>query len=201
MTAVLAIGDDDGCKPEKSEPQVPSSPRIQPRRNFDNGPGVTNGYLTNRIGRLKVAQIVLSIFAMVLIRPRYQDACVEYLFLFVTFNAPIVTGVLLWDEITNGENIKKFLTTAGYNFDRLMLFYCSGMALLYYSLSFGMLASFVGFYNPKTNILAGVIGMIVAGAYGYHWWLLFRERVFRQQIVEKAAELHQQGPSEVIPVA
>lgn len=151
-----------------------------------------NGYLRTKCGKLQLAQIILGVMAVVFTRPR-SDANIEYVFLILCIHAPLLTAVALWDSL-NGNKLRDLFGLDSI-WEQLQLRAIAALAVLYYVAAFAMLMFFIPHYNPRTNILAGVMGMLASAAYGYHWWLLYREQVLRKKVAEQAAQAYARPPS------
>ncbi|XP_058830740.1 uncharacterized protein LOC131689564 [Topomyia yanbarensis] len=153
-------------------------------------PNHNNGQRRLKCGKLKTVQIILGVLVLVLIRPRFRDANIEYIQMFVTCNATLLTTVLLWDKVRRSLEWDRVCD------GKLELYYTGVVAVLYYSASFGMLACYIGYYNPRTNIEAGLVGMLASFAYGYNWWLLYREQVLSRLRIDCAEETNRSRQKE-----
>ncbi|XP_055523449.1 uncharacterized protein LOC129717513 [Wyeomyia smithii] len=125
-------------------------------------------YTRRDCGKLKAAQIILGFTSLVLIRPRFRDANVEYWFMFLSLNSILLTA------LTSGVQLRKLLLLHRAWTARFELYYNGILAVLFYAASFWMLANFIGYYHPRTNILAGIFGLLTSIVYGCNWWLLYK---------------------------
>ncbi|XP_058447980.1 uncharacterized protein LOC131428229 [Malaya genurostris] len=148
----------------RSEPFPEGSSSSKSSTNH-NGPHRNNTHV-----KLKAAQIVLGLLVLVLVRPRFRDANIEYFQIFVAFNSTLLTALLLCNKVRRSLELDRV-------FRGLELYYTGTVATLYYSTAFGMLLYYVGYYNPRTNILAGLVGLLAGFVYGHNWLLLYREQV------------------------
>ncbi|XP_065077546.1 uncharacterized protein LOC135700816 [Ochlerotatus camptorhynchus] len=133
--------------------------------------------------RLKLIELSLGFLAQFLIHRRPpHEAGVEYTFLFVTFNASLLTLANLLDGCINGE-FRKLLQLDDC-WDEVELYYSGIVALIFYSGSFWMVATFIGYLDLSglANTLSGLVGMVACLVYGYQWWLLYRRRMLERDL-------------------
>lgn len=179
-------------------------------------PGVANrydnGYLRIKCHKLELAQIVsnfdfilvylpnatlnvylsppqtLGLIALALTQPDHLagQTGFGYVFQFLALHLPLLTAIALWDGLS-GKRLATVLQL-GPVWSRCELYFNFGAATLYYVGSFAVLSTSIGHYNPETNILAGVAGMLACLGHGYQWWLLFRENAMKCAVEDKVRE-------------
>lgn len=105
------------------------------------------------------------------------------MFQFLALHLPLLTAVALWDGLS-GKRLATVLQLGPV----WELYFNFGAATLYYVGSFAVLGTSIGHYNPRTNILAGVAGMLACLGHGYQWWVLFRENALRRAVEDEVRE-------------
>ncbi|XP_062551116.1 uncharacterized protein LOC134216172 [Armigeres subalbatus] len=131
-----------------------------------------------RCNKLKCFQIGLGFLAVLLVQRRPPgEAGIEFAFLFLTFHSSVLTLIILLDGINIGALRKVLQLDQCWN--RVELYYTGVVGLLMYSVSFWILATCLGYssYPSSVNILAGAVGIANCLVYGFHWCLLFQQRM------------------------
>ncbi|KAL1401436.1 hypothetical protein pipiens_006598 [Culex pipiens pipiens] len=153
-------------------------------------PGVANrydnGYLRIKCHKLELAQITLGLIALALTQPDHLagQTGFGYVFQFLALHLPLLTAAALWDGLS-GRRLATVLQLGPWVWE---LYFNFGAATLYYAGSFAVLGTSIGHYNPRTNILAGVAGMLACLGHGYQWWVLFRENALRRAVEDEVRE-------------
>ncbi|XP_058830762.1 uncharacterized protein LOC131689581 [Topomyia yanbarensis] len=166
MTVAITLSEGKGTTlaPEAPRPQCAAC-----------GLRIKNSYLRSKSGILQIAQIVFGIVALALIR-QTNEYIISFLFMNLTFHASLVSAAILWDGMSEGRLRKVFelepeVWTTG-------ILYLTGIVgLLYYLHAIGMVGFFMWVWNPETNIVAGVFGILACLAYAYNWFVLYKARI------------------------
>ncbi|XP_055640674.1 uncharacterized protein LOC129778046 [Toxorhynchites rutilus septentrionalis] len=165
-----------GSSSEKPSPQPPTME-----------PTPSGSYFKSKHGKAKVAEITFGLIASILLISFRWLTITEYGFLFVAFNATLLTTIVLWDNV-HGEKLRNLLAVS----TRVDQRYNAIVALLFYIFSFYVLAVSGKMYDTGFKIATGVTGMLASFAYAYNWGLLRRERLLEGTIAANVDEFDQE---------
>uniref|UniRef100_A0A182UBJ2 MARVEL domain-containing protein n=1 Tax=Anopheles melas TaxID=34690 RepID=A0A182UBJ2_9DIPT len=124
--------------------------------------------------RLRVAQLLLTIGALALIRPQYNDG-VQWTTLFALCHTFVISFVLLWDQHCSGTVVRSQLPLLDWR--RLELWYTAIATVALYGLAYGVLFAHKGYGGWYVcNWVSSVLTLLTALAYGGETWLQLRDK-------------------------
>ncbi|XP_053661457.1 uncharacterized protein LOC128710425 [Anopheles marshallii] len=123
--------------------------------------------------RLRLVQLLLSIGALSLIRPQYNDVF-QWTTLIVLCHSFVISFVLFWDRRCSGTIVRNLLPLL--NWRRLELQYTAGVTLVLYVLSYTLIFAHKGYRGTVAcNWISTVLSMLTALVYGGETWVQLRD--------------------------
>ncbi|XP_050072662.1 uncharacterized protein LOC126560747 [Anopheles maculipalpis] len=133
-------------------------------------------YTMNRAGirnRMRLLQLLLSIFALAFTRPQYNEGF-QWIALFVLCHSFVFSFVLFWDRRCCGTIVRALLPLV--NWRRLELYYTGGVTLALYVLSCGLMFAPKGYGGTVTlNWTSAIFTLLTALVYGGETWVQLRD--------------------------
>uniref|UniRef100_A0A182P0V9 MARVEL domain-containing protein n=1 Tax=Anopheles epiroticus TaxID=199890 RepID=A0A182P0V9_9DIPT len=124
--------------------------------------------------RLRMAQLMLTIGALALIRPQYNDA-MQWTTLVVLCHTFVLSGALLWDRHCGGAIVQRHLPLLDWRLHELQ--YTGAATLALYALSYGVMFAHKGYGGSVAcNWVSSVLTLLTALLYGGETWIQLRNQ-------------------------
>lgn len=133
-------------------------------------------YTMNRAAirnRMRLLQLLLSIVALALTRPQYNDGF-QWVTLIVLCHSFVLSFVLFWDRRCCGTIVRSQLPLLDWR--RLELYYTGGASLTLYILSYGLMFAHKGYGGYETcNWVSAIFTLLTALVYAGETWVQLRD--------------------------